>query len=88
MVNPVLDYWCENPIEWNEMLYMLGDRVQAPLLSRLSSTSNLRQITSILKYLETRGTKEALPVLERFLEYPDSIIRHSARMAREAILKR
>lgn len=88
MVNPVLDFWCENPVAWNEMLYQLGNRVQAPLLSRLSSTSNMRQITSIIKYLETHGTKDALPVLERFLEYPDSIIRHSARTAREAILKR
>ena len=88
MVNPVLDYWCENPIAWNEMLHQLGDRVQAPLLERLASTNNLRQITSILKYLEARGTKEALPVLKRFLEYPDSIIRHSANTTYEAIRNR
>ena len=88
MVDPVLDFWCENPIAWNEMLYQLGGRVQKPLLSRLSSTNNLRQITSILKYLETRGTRDALPVLERFLEYPDSIIRHSARISYEAIQNR
>lgn len=88
MVNPVLDYWCENPIAWNEFLYKLGNRVQNPLLDRLATTNNLRQITSILKYLETRGTRDALPVLERFLEYPDSIIRHSARAAYQAIEKR
>ncbi len=88
MVNPVLDYWCENPIAWNEMLHQLGDRVQNPLLNRLATTNNLRQITSILKYLETRGTKEALPVLKRFLEYPDSIIRHSAHTTYEAIKNR
>ena len=88
MVNPVLDYWCENPIAWNEMLHQLGDRVQTPLLERLASTNNLRQITSILKYLEARGTKEALPVLKRFLEYPDSIIRHSANTTYEAIRNR
>ena len=88
MVEPVLDYWCEDPIAWGEILNKLGYRVQAPLLDRLATTNNLRQITSILKYLETRGTRDALPVLERFLEYPDSLIRHSARATYEAIEKR
>ncbi|MBE6416441.1 MAG: MFS transporter [Akkermansiaceae bacterium] len=79
MVNPIIDFWCENPITWGEMLNQLGYRVQAPLLERLSSTKNIRLITAILKYLQDRGTSEALPAVEPFLEYPDSIIRHSAR---------
>ena len=79
MVNPILDFWCENPMAWTESLNMLGYRVQTPLLERLRNTTNLRLIGSILKYLEDRGTKEALPVVETFLEYPDSIIRHSAK---------
>lgn len=88
MVNPILDFWCENPIAWGEMLNQLGYRVQTPLLERLAGTNNIRLITSILKYLEDRGTPEALPVVERFLEYPDSIIRHSARTTYNAIKAR
>lgn len=85
MVRPIVDMWCENPIAWDETLDMLGNRVQALLLVRLTKTNNIRLITSILKYLEKRGTPEALPAVESFLEYPDSIIRHSARMTQKAI---
>lgn len=88
MANPIIDFWCENPISWNDTLNQLGYRVQAPLLNRLSTSSNIRLITTILKYLEDRGTAEALPVVEKFLEYPDSIIRHSARATQRAIQSR
>lgn len=88
MINPVVDFWCENPIAWTVMLNQLGSRVQQPLLDRLSATSNIRLITTILKYLEDRGTPEALPVVEKFLDYPDSIIRHSARATQAAITTR
>ena len=88
MVNPVIDYWSENPIAWGEMLNQLGYRVQAPLLERLASTSNIRLITTILKYLEEHGTAEAITTVERFLNYPDSIIRHSARTTLSAIKSR
>lgn len=88
MVNPIVDFWCENPIAWNEMLNQLGYRVQLPLLTRLSNTGNIRLITSILKYLEERGSADALPAVEKFLDYPDSIIRHSARATLNAINSR
>ena len=88
MVNPVIDYWCENPISWGEMLNQLGYRVQAPLLERLATTKNIRLITTILKYLQERGTAEAVPAVEPFLDYPDSIIRHSARTTISAINSR
>ena len=71
-----------------ESLNMLGYRVQTPLLERLRNTTNLRLIGSILKYLEERGTKEALPVVETFLEYPDSIIRHSAKTTYKTLQNR
>lgn len=88
MVGPVVDYWCDNPITWSEMLNQLGYRVQAPLLERLAATKNIRLITTILKYLEDRGTSEAIPTVEQFLDYPDSIIRHSARTTLSAIKSR
>lgn len=88
MVNPIIDFWCENPIAWSDMLNRLGYRVQSPLLERLGKSANIRLITSILKYLEERGTSEAVPVVETFLEYPDSIIRHSARTTLKAIQSR
>ncbi len=88
MVMPIIDFWCENPIAWADMLNTLGYRVQTPLLERLSSTKNIRLITTILKYLEDRGTAEAIPAVEPFLDYPDSIIRHSARVTVSAIQSR
>ena len=88
MVNPIVDYWCENPIAWADMLNALGYRVQGALLERLGHSKNLRLITSILKYLEDRGSQEAIPAVEAFLDYPDSIIRHSARATLSAIQSR
>lgn len=88
MVRPILDFWCESPTAWADLLNMLGFRVQAPLLERLGNTNNIRLIGSILKYLEDRGTREALPAVEPFLEYPDSIIRHSARTTYKALQNR
>ena len=88
MVRPILDFWCESPTAWTDLLNMLGYRVQAPLLERLGNTNNIRLIGSILKYLEDRGTREALPAVEPFLEYPDSIIRHSARTTYKALQNR
>ena len=88
MVNPILDLWCENPIAWTDMLNQLGYRVQAPLVERLTTATNIRVISTILKYLEERGTPEALPAVESFLEHSDSIIRHSARTAQSALLSR
>lgn len=85
MVNPIVEFWCENPIAWKEMLNLLGLRVQAPLVDRLGRTNNIRLIGSILKFLEEKGTKDALPAVEAFLDYPDSIIRHSARTACDAL---
>lgn len=88
MVEPIIDFWCENPIAWGDELNLLGYRVQTPLLTRLSKASNIRLITTILKYLEEHGTSEALPSVEPFLEYPDSVIRHSARTTYKAIQSR
>ncbi len=88
MVNPILDLWCENPIAWTDMLNQLGYRVQAPLVERLTTATNIRVISTILKYFEERGTPEALPAVEPFLEHSDSIIRHSARTAQSALLSR
>lgn len=88
MVNPILDLWSENPIAWNDMLNQLGYRVQTPLLERLANSSNIRHISTILKYLEDRGTPEALSAVEPFLEHSDSIIRHSARSAYSALQAR
>ncbi len=89
LVTPsIIDFWCENSIAWDSTLNQLGHRVQGPLLERLSNTNNLRLITAILKHLQERGTKEALPALTPFLEYSDSIIRHSARTTYKAIEER
>lgn len=88
MVTPIVALWSENPVVWNEMLNLLGFRAQPQLLAKLNSSNNIRQIGAILKYLEAHGTKDALPAIEPFLEYSDSIIRHTARAAVNAIQSR
>lgn len=88
MVAPVIQLWSENPIEWSSMLNLLGYRVQAPLITKLKSSDDIKLIGAILKYLEEHGTREALPAIEPFFEYSDSIIRHTARSAANALRSR
>ena len=88
MASPVVELWSENSVEWGEMLNLLGFRAQAILLSKLKATDNIRLIGAILKYIEKNGTKDALPAVEPFLDYSDSIIRHAARSAVEALQAR
>lgn len=88
MVSPIVELWSENNVEWNEMLNLLGFRAQPLLISKLKTTDNIRLIGSILKYLEKNGTKDALPAVEPFLDFSDSIIRHSARSAVNALQSR
>lgn len=88
MINPLVEMWCENPIAWAEPLNMLGYRVQPLLVSKLRNATDIRLISTILKYLEVHGSKDTLPTVEQFLEHQDSIIRHSAKSAHTAILSR
>ena len=88
MVSPIVELWAENNVEWGEMLNLLGFRAQPLLISKLKTTDNIRLIGSILKYIEKNGTKEALPAVEPFLDFSDSIIRHSARSAVNALQSR
>ncbi len=88
MVTPVVDMWCENPVAYGDLLKLLGYRVQLPLIHRLQETTDIRVAGGILKYLEAHGTREALPAVESFMEHPDSIIRHTARSAYNALQNR
>lgn len=88
MVSPIVELWSENNVEWSDMLNLLGFRAQPLLISKLKSTDNIRLIGSILKYIEENGTKDALPAVEPFLDFSDSIIRHSARSAVNALQAR
>lgn len=88
MVAPIVELWVSNTVEWGEMLNLLGFRAQNILLGKLKMTDNIRLIGAILKYLEHHGTKDALPIVEPFLEYSDSIIRHTARTTVNALQSR
>ena len=88
MVKPVVNMWCENPVAYGDLLKLLGYRVQQPLINRLQETTDIRLAGGILKYLETNGTREALSAVEPFMEHSDSIIRHTARSAYNALQNR
>lgn len=85
MVEPVVEFWMENPIAWTEPMSHLGIRTQEPLLVKLRSTDNLRLIGSIIRYLKDYGDKRAVEDIKRFLTHQDSIVRHTAQDAVRAI---
>lgn len=78
MVEPVVAFWCSNPIIWNETMTGLGIRVQEPLLARLKQADSIREIGSIIRYLKDHGDARAVGSIRPFTEHQDSIIRHSA----------
>lgn len=85
MVEPIVEFWCENPIAWTDTMSRLGLRTQAPLLEKLRQTNNLRSIGTIIRYLKDYGDAQALSDIKPFLTHQDAIIRHSAQDAIRAI---
>lgn len=88
MVEPIVEFWCENPIAWTETMSRLGIRTQEPLLEKLRATDNIRRIGTIIRYLKDYGDARALPDIKPFLTHQDSIIRHTAQDAIRAIESR
>lgn len=88
MVEPIVAFWCENPIVWGNTLARLGIRAQGALLEKLKSTDSLRQIGTIIRYLRDYGDARAIPAVTPFTEHRDSIIRHSAQETINAIKAR
>lgn len=78
MVEPIVEFWCENPIVWGDTMARLGIRVQGALIEKLKSTDSIRRIGTIIRYLKDYGDARAIPAIEPFLDHSDSIIRHSA----------
>ena len=56
--------------------------------SRLGESKHAAKAAAKEKYLEEHGSKEAMPAVEPLLEHQDSIIRHSARSAYNALQNR
>lgn len=78
MVGPIVEFWCENPIAWSEVMGQLGNRTQAPLLEKLRKARDIRSIGTIIRYLKDYGDAGAIDDLKPFLTHQDSIIRHTA----------
>lgn len=92
MVEAIVEYWGKDPVEWKPTLDILDarshDAVQARLLQLLESTKSLGTINSIMRYLQSQGTREAIPVVEKFQSHSDSMIRYAARTTLDALKKR
>lgn len=88
MVEPVVAFWCSNPIIWNETMVGLGIRVQEPLMARLKQADSIREIGSIIRYLKDHGDARAVESIRPFTEHQDSIIRHSAQETINALQNR
>lgn len=85
MVEPIVEFWCENPIAWTDTMAKLGIRTQAPLLAKLRASDNIRSIGTIIRYLKDYGDSGALEDIKPFLSHQDSIIRHTAQDAIRSI---
>lgn len=88
MVEPIVEFWCENPIAWTEAMAQLGTRTQKPLLEKLHGSTNIRRIGTVIRYLKDYGDKDALEEIRPFLNHQDSIVRHTAQDAIRAIESR
>lgn len=88
MVEPIVEFWCENPIAWGNTMARLGIRVQDALLAKLKTTDSLRQTGTIIRYLRDYGDARAIPAITPFTEHQDSIIRHSAQETINALKAR
>ncbi len=85
MVSPVVELWCAQPLEWNDMLSQLGTRTQDLLLEVLATTGSLQLTGAILKHLEQNGTPEAAAAVKPYLDHPDSLISRAARTTLQAL---
>ena len=79
MVEPIIAYWLSNPVVWAQSLRELSWRVQPKLLEMMRGKASIKDLNIILRYLQNNGTADAIPVVKKLLEHPDSIIRYSAR---------
>lgn len=88
MVEPIVEFWCENPIAWSEVMSQLGTRTQKPLLEKLRKADNIRSIGTIIRYLKDYGDAGAIDDVKPFLNHQDSIIRHTAQDTLRALESR
>lgn len=79
MVEPIVDMWAANPVVWGRMLSQLGPRAEDEMLELLSRTDSIQLIGAILKYIQDFGTEKSLPLVEKYIDHPDSLISHTAR---------
>lgn len=85
MVEPIVEFWCENPIAWTEPMSQLGTRTQKPLLEKLRGSTNIRRIGTVIRYLKDYGDAGAINDIKPYLNHQDSIVRHTAQDAIRAI---
>lgn len=79
MVEPIIAYWLANPVLWAQSLRDLSWRVQPKLLELMQGKASIKDLNIILRYLQNNGTSDAIPVVKKLMEHPDSIIRYSAK---------
>lgn len=87
MVEPVIAYWLLNSIAWSQQLNALSWRVQPKLLEVMQGKASIKDLNMILRYLQNNGNEDAIPVVKKLMDHPDSIIRYSARTTLQALEK-
>jgi hypothetical protein len=88
MVEPVVQMWVANPIAWKGMIELLGNKVEDSLLKRVNTQSDLQTLDAAMLFLEDNGTMKCVPLLEKLLQHPDSLIAHKAGKTLSAVKAR
>lgn len=89
MVEPILGFWLDNPLAWNNIIGRLGVRVQKPMLEKLKNHENMGQANAILKFLKDYGNAEAIPAVQEFAAKAQSnLLQRSAEDTLKALRSR
>ena len=79
MVEPMVTYWLSNPVTWTPQIENLSWRVEPVLLKMMANELGIKELNIILRYLQSNGTKAAIPAVQELLKHSDNMIRFSAK---------
>ena len=79
LVPPMVTYWLSNPVTWTPQIENLSWRVEPVLLKMMANELGIKELNIILRYLQSNGTKAAIPAVQELLKHSDNMIRFSAK---------
>lgn len=78
MVQPVVDFWAQDPVNRSNAIVLLGSAAEEAVLNSAGNGEDPQKLHALLNYLSLCGTERCVPLLESLLKHPDDLTRHSA----------